>query len=77
VRSREPLDKAGAYAVQGLGANLVKRVEGCYTSVVGLPLCSIRAALLAMHWPVRPGEAWHTGCDGPYCTGRQAADSGQ
>jgi septum formation protein len=34
----EPYDKAGAYAVQGQGAALVLRVEGCYTNVVGLPL---------------------------------------
>ena len=34
----EPADKAGAYAVQGLGAALVERVEGSYTNVVGLPL---------------------------------------
>jgi septum formation protein len=34
----EPLDKAGAYAVQGLGAALVERVEGSYTNAVGLPL---------------------------------------
>jgi septum formation protein len=68
VRSREPLDKAGAYAVQGLGMNLVKRVDGCFTAVVGLPLCSIRGALAAMGWPVRPGETWHADCEGAYCT---------
>ncbi len=34
----EPMDKAGAYAVQGLGAALVDWVEGSYTNVVGLPL---------------------------------------
>lgn len=38
VASGEPLDKAGAYAIQGVGAFLVKRVDGCYTNVIGLPL---------------------------------------
>lgn len=36
--SGEPVDKAGAYAIQGLGAMFVSRVEGSYSSVVGLPL---------------------------------------
>jgi septum formation protein len=38
IASGEPFDKAGGYAVQGLGAALVKRVEGSYTNVVGLPI---------------------------------------
>jgi septum formation protein len=38
VASGEPDDKAGAYAVQGVGGRLVARVDGCYTNVVGLPL---------------------------------------
>lgn len=41
----ESMDKAGAYALQGLGGRLVERVEGCRTTVIGLPLCRVRAAL--------------------------------
>ncbi len=42
----EPFDKAGAYAVQGLGSFLVKRIEGSYTNVVGLPVCEVIECLL-------------------------------
>lgn len=42
----EPFDKAGAYAIQGLGSFLVKRIEGSYTNVVGLPVCEVLEYLL-------------------------------
>jgi septum formation protein len=39
--TREGLDKAGAYAVQGIGAFLVEAISGSYTNVVGLPVCEV------------------------------------
>jgi septum formation protein len=44
----EPFDKAGAYAIQGKAAFMVKEVQGSYTNVVGLPLCEIVEALREM-----------------------------
>ena len=41
VQTREPMDKAGAYAIQGVGAAIVENVCGSYTNVVGLPLCEV------------------------------------
>ena len=39
------MDKAGAYAVQGIGAFMIRSIEGSYTNVVGLPLCEVLEAL--------------------------------
>ena len=60
VESGEPLDRAGAYAIQGGGAALVAAYTGCYANIVGLPLChtffALRKAGIAM--PERPEPAF-------------------
>lgn len=52
----EPWDKAGAYAVQGIGAFMVERLDGSYTNVVGLPMTELVADLrrLGVISPRRP-----------------------
>ena len=45
IASGDPLDKAGAYAVQHRGFHPVERLEGCYANVVGLPLCALTRLL--------------------------------
>ena len=47
VQTGEPFDKAGAYAIQGIGTFLVRRISGSYTNVVGLPVCEVVEKLLA------------------------------
>lgn len=45
VASGEPMDKAGAYAIQGKGALFVESITGCYSNVVGLPLVTLSELL--------------------------------
>jgi len=45
VRSKEPLDKAGAYAIQGLGSVIVEKIEGDFFNVVGLPVSALAESL--------------------------------
>lgn len=56
ANTKEPLDKAGAYAIQGAGAFLVASIDGSCTNVIGLPVQAIVHSLLA-HRFIRPGSA--------------------
>jgi septum formation protein len=46
IRTGEPFDKAGAYAIQGMGTFLVRRINGSYSNVVGLPVCEVVELLI-------------------------------
>lgn len=52
VASGEPMDKAGAYGIQGLASKFIDRIEGCYFNVMGLPL-----ARVYRHWKSLESEA--------------------
>jgi len=52
VGTGEPLDKAGAYALQGAGGLLVRSVEGSSSNVVGLPLAELAELLASAGWPL-------------------------
>ena len=50
IDSKEPMDKAGAYGIQGLGARFVKGIRGDYNNVVGLPVGSLYQELKSHGW---------------------------
>ncbi len=58
IATREPMDKAGAYGIQGYGATIVQRVDGDYFAVMGLPLQRLVRLLerLGLRYPFGPLE---------------------
>ena len=48
VATGEPMDKAGAYAIQGIASRWVERIDGCYFNVVGLPVPRVYRMLRAL-----------------------------
>jgi MAF protein len=60
VASGDPLDKAGAYAIQHAGFHPVAEIEGCYASVMGLPLCHLARGL--RNWDVEPATDLPSAC---------------
>jgi MAF protein len=60
VASGDPLDKAGGYAIQHEGFHPVDEIEGCYASVMGLPLCHLARCL--RNWDIEPATDVPTAC---------------
>lgn len=50
IATGEPFDKAGAYAIQGIGGRYVTRIDGCYFNVMGLPLARLYRMLRELGW---------------------------
>ena len=67
VASGEPMDKAGAYAVQDRVFRPAEQLEGCYTNVMGLPLCSLVNMIQDAGLEVRSGQYKHVTSECSQC----------
>jgi septum formation protein len=67
VATGESRDKAGAYAIQGIGSALIADLDGCRSNVVGLPLCEVIALLERAGVAIPPGFAGCRLADGTLC----------
>ncbi len=74
VATGEGRDKAGAYAIQGAGGGLVETLFGCWTNVVGLPLCETAALLRRFGVAIPAAEPVCTRPDGSPCPRLEISD---
>lgn len=58
IETGEPLDKAGAFAIQGLGSIFIKKVNGCYANIVGFPIANIYKNLTKLGVNIFEHEKW-------------------
>jgi septum formation protein len=58
ISTKEPLDKAGAIAIQGMGAIFISEIKGCYSNVIGLPLHKIAQNLAKFGVDIFAYEKW-------------------
>jgi nucleoside triphosphate pyrophosphatase len=61
VQTGDPLDKAGAYAIQHPGFRPVAEMNGCYANVMGLPMCHVIRMMLKMN--IQPNTEFFAGCE--------------